>query len=494
MDFIIGPEVITSYKRISYSPWHAFAEFVDNSTQSFFDNKKVLLKMYKKEKKLLKVSITYNSEAIVIEDNAMGMDEEDLKSALYVGKLPKNREGRSQYGMGMKTSACWLGDNWVIETKKLDNDTAYSVKIDVNNIASGKKDCEFTNIKKSREEHYTKITIEKLNRQFSSRTIGKIKEFLASMYRVDIRSDDLVILWNGEEIKGYDFTDRIAKDHLGRPYKKDFSFEVKGKKVNGWGAVFAYGKRRDAGFSIIRRNRVIKGWPDSWRPYELFGEERNDLVNQRLFGEIYLNDFDVTHAKDDIQWQGLEEEEIEALLYNELKEYRDFSINNKTGMEDERRPSVEQYKLAAVHLLKELESDKLAEKIELAETFPSDNSIQLVKESIIKGIVGIEQPVIDVKVNELKIRLYYSLRSPAEYYFVLDNANIDEIDIIVNISHPHLLELTSEQSQINFLKHCIYDGVAEWQARKIKRVSFDTVKVLKDQLLRASFEIEQEYE
>jgi len=163
-------------------------------------------------------------------------------------------------------------------------------------------------------------------------------------------------------------------------------------------------------------------------------------------------------------------------------------------MEDERRPSVEQYKLAAVHLLKELESDKLAEKIELAETFPSDNSIQLVKESIIKGIVGIEQPVIDVKVNELKIRLYYSLRSPAEYYFVLDNANIDEIDIIVNISHPHLLELTSEQSQINFLKHCIYDGVAEWQARKIKRVSFDTVKVLKDQLLRASFEIEQEYE
>ena len=39
MDVVIGPEIIRSYKRLSYTPWHALAEFIDNSTQSFFDNR-----------------------------------------------------------------------------------------------------------------------------------------------------------------------------------------------------------------------------------------------------------------------------------------------------------------------------------------------------------------------------------------------------------------------------------------------------------------------
>jgi hypothetical protein len=44
----VGPEVINSYKRLAYTPWHALAEFVDNSTQSYFNNKAVLDKVYSK--------------------------------------------------------------------------------------------------------------------------------------------------------------------------------------------------------------------------------------------------------------------------------------------------------------------------------------------------------------------------------------------------------------------------------------------------------------
>ena len=32
IQLIIGPDAITSYRRLAYSPWHAIAEFVDNST------------------------------------------------------------------------------------------------------------------------------------------------------------------------------------------------------------------------------------------------------------------------------------------------------------------------------------------------------------------------------------------------------------------------------------------------------------------------------
>ena len=33
-----GHENFANYKRLSYKWWFALAEFVDNSTQSFFDN------------------------------------------------------------------------------------------------------------------------------------------------------------------------------------------------------------------------------------------------------------------------------------------------------------------------------------------------------------------------------------------------------------------------------------------------------------------------
>ena len=49
--------VYGTYKRISYEPWTALAEFVDNSTQSFYDHKDELYKT--KYYKGLKIEISY---------------------------------------------------------------------------------------------------------------------------------------------------------------------------------------------------------------------------------------------------------------------------------------------------------------------------------------------------------------------------------------------------------------------------------------------------
>jgi hypothetical protein len=44
---------------------------------------------------------------------------------------------------------------------------------------------------------------------------------------------------------------------------------------------------------------------------------------------------------------------------------------------------------------------------------------------------------------------------------------------------------------LNFLRHCTYDGVAEWKAYfKAGRIDPDTIKMIKDNLLRVPFEIE----
>src|SRR4051812_33692596 len=86
---VIGPDAITSYRRLDYSPWHAIAEFVDNSTQSYFDNRETLDQQMKSEDdKVLTVSIVYDAKAglLRVVDNAIGMSLTDLEHALHVAR------------------------------------------------------------------------------------------------------------------------------------------------------------------------------------------------------------------------------------------------------------------------------------------------------------------------------------------------------------------------------------------------------------------------
>ena len=50
----------------------------------------------------------------------------------------------------------------------------------------------------------------------------------------------------------------------------------------------------------------------------------NDLINQRFVGEIHLDEFSVSHTKDDIQWENDEEEKVEAKLKEECSDFTAF--------------------------------------------------------------------------------------------------------------------------------------------------------------------------
>lgn len=107
MDFSIGLEAISAYKRLSYTPWHAIAEFIDNSTQAYFNNKETLDAAYAKSGgKGLIVSIAYDKDNktgfLRITDNSIGMSKVELENAMKVAFPPDNPNGRSRYGMGLR--------------------------------------------------------------------------------------------------------------------------------------------------------------------------------------------------------------------------------------------------------------------------------------------------------------------------------------------------------------------------------------------------------
>ncbi|CAN5456422.1 hypothetical protein BH11ARM1_BH11ARM1_12890 [soil metagenome] len=295
MRFQIGLDAIASYRRLSYTPWHALAEFVDNSTQSYFDHREVLDASFLGSPTGFEVSIVYDRDAdkLTISDNAAGMDENELAEALKIANHPPKDGGRSKYGMGMKTAACWFGNKWKIRTKRIGQTKELTVTIDVQKIASGDADLNPVVVDTGNPDtHYTDVEIESLHRKFNGRTLGKIKEFMASMYRSDLRTNTLSLFWQGTELVWSDLDDAVLKAADGKPYKKPFEFEVGGLPVHGWVAVLDSGSRRLAGFSIMQNDRVIKGFPDSWRPERLYGQEggSNDMVNQRLVGEFTLTD------------------------------------------------------------------------------------------------------------------------------------------------------------------------------------------------------------
>ena len=167
--------VYGTYKRVSYEPWTALAEFVDNSTQSYYDHKEAL-----EETKYwngLEIQINYyedsvNGDRIVIIDNAYGMNYSDFKRAIILDRPPLDTSGRNEFGMGLKTAACWFGNKWTVESTELNSNVKYKAVVDVEMLVKYKnEEIDVTEEHANRKEHYTIITIENLNRKIKVREL-----------------------------------------------------------------------------------------------------------------------------------------------------------------------------------------------------------------------------------------------------------------------------------------------------------------------------------
>ena len=499
MRLIVGPEVITSYRRLDYSPWHAIAEFVDNSTQSYFDNRDVLDRHMKDEDdKILTVSVVYDraDDLLRVVDNAMGMSRSDLSHALHVARPPVNTNGRSKYGMGMKTAACWLGDQWTIKTKKLGESVEHRVSIDVNKVADKQADgVVYKPVPKANDKHYTIIEITAMNRSFQGRTLGKIGDFLRSMYRSDLRRGILRLEWRGQVLTWDSMEDRLLIGSDGRKYRKEFTFDVDDKTVKGWVSILNPGTRADAGFSILQAERVVRGWPDAWRPSSLYGQFQgsNDLVNQRLVGEVYLDGFEVSHTKDSILWRGSQEDEVEAGLKEHCASYRDFAKQPRANDEDQRAPSEVDTKAALDEIERELTSPEMVDQINIT-VIPPPEVIES-NEKILRSVVGTRTATLQGTIGSeppINWKIFLQKMSSNDPYVVSDSARDDEIAVLVNLSHPYFAtQLRGLESVRDYLRQCIYDSVAEWQARtRTSRLDPSTIKLLKDRLLRVPLEME----
>lgn len=317
-----GVSILSVLPHLNYKPWFALAEFVDNSLQSFLSYRDGLECVEGKDCKL-KVSIELDSTdegRITIRDNAAGIHAKDYPRAFRPAELPPDRSGLCEFGMGMKSAACWFATYWTVRTSALGEPVERTVVFDISKII--RDDMEELIVLSQPaipDIHYTEIVLTKLDKLPKGRTVAKIKEHLASIYRVYIRKNILELRFDDEVLTYPEPKVLVApffKANSEEPkvWRKDIDFDFGlGLRAHGFAAIREKASTSHAGFALFRRDRLIQGSGDeTYRPEYIFARP-NSYAYQRLFGELHLEGFDVSHTKDGFQWEEYEEIFLELL-------------------------------------------------------------------------------------------------------------------------------------------------------------------------------------
>jgi len=485
---IIGPETVRSYKRLAYETWWAIAEFIDNSSQNYMSNRDALDAAYKGEDGRFEVLLNYerDQDRIRITDNAMGMSIEELTKSVMIGIPPNDTSGRHEFGMGMKTAACWLGDIWTLRTTQLGDPNEYEITFDVESVANGESNLRLREVAVSPDLHYTVLTISKMHQKIGGRLLGRLKENLRSIYRFDTRSGLMRLCWGDEELS-YDDRLNLLTAMDGSEYRKTFNFEVNDKQVSGWAGILEVGGRPKAGFAISRRGRLVMGQPDAWRPQSIFGQVAgsNDLVNQRIVGEIHLDNFLISHTKNQILWQGDELDLVEEKLKEIFADYR--HIAQERRVRGQGGPSQQDQDVALAAIQEVLQDPDMIDLLNLDEVPPPELATAALQP--LRETTTTTEPDQVFTLGQLTIKLFMdNQRSENDPYFVGDYVADHTISVCINTQHRFWRERILDAGDIFiYTLNCIYDAISEWRCmQKTGEIRPDTVKVIKDSYMRQS--------
>lgn len=271
----------------------------------------------------LRVSIELdpdNGGRLVIRDNAAGIASADFPRAFRAAQVPPDRSGLSEFGMGMKSAATWFAKEWRVTTSVAGDPVERVVHFNISDIQDNNRDTiEVRESPASPEAHFTTIELFDLNHIPQTKTLGKIKEHLSSIYREFIRAGLLELRFRVDLLEFKEVTPLVAP-RAGEPeglpvrWLKSIDFEIdETHRISGFAGLRAKGSTAEAGFALLRRGRLILGSADdTYRPVEIFGRSTTHTY-QRLYGELTLDGFEVSHTKDGFRWDEYEEIFLERL-------------------------------------------------------------------------------------------------------------------------------------------------------------------------------------
>jgi len=132
-----GVGILSVPRHLNYKAWFEMAEFVDNSLQSYLQNRERLHELHGGGFRLkVEIEIERPDEVrIKIRDNAAGIATADYARAFRPAELPTDRTSLAEFGMGMKSAACWFAPRWKVRTSALGEPVERTISVDIDSIA-----------------------------------------------------------------------------------------------------------------------------------------------------------------------------------------------------------------------------------------------------------------------------------------------------------------------------------------------------------------------
>jgi len=435
-----------------------------------------------------------------IRDNAAGIAIGDYARAFRPAEIPTDRTGLSEFGMGMKSAACWFAPQWKVRTSALGESVERTITLDIDTIVRGDiEELEVIEASATVNAHFTEITLIDPYDKLQTKTGGKIKDHLASIYRIFLREGTME-LWFNREPLSYEIPKILVAPYYKTPseaparWHREFSFDFGGGlKASGFAALREIASTSTAGFALFRRKRLIEGSLDEpYRPEFIFGTG-NSYRRQRLIGEIHLEGFEVSHTKDGFQWEDHEQPFLE-ILREELETEAVPLLSQAEGY----RARLAQRELKAEA---EKANERVAETVqkEVPRVLEQQSATQPFLERLPESVPADQSAssrVIDVDHRGAQWRITIELAmDPAieDWLTITDKPSSRgtprEITVRMSLVHPFMQQFCrADSAEIEALARIAAAlGLAEITARDAGVAQYGTIRRNLNQLLREAF-------
>jgi hypothetical protein len=346
-----------AYRSMNNKVWYALAEFIDNALQSYLTKKDEILnsedfgyqfKVY--------LNVDLEQDYIKITDNAGGIDSSNFKRAFEPANIPIDNTGLSEFGMGMKIASIWLADYYSVRTSAIGEEVERAISFDLQKVISEEKEeLNVLNSPIDKNSHFTEILMKGLSDNAPKKrgtSINRIKSHLTSIYRKFLRSGEMRLIYNGEELI-YEDPEILFAPFVDTPdgekkyWRKDIDFRYGKFKAKGFIGLLKEMQKHHCGISLFRRGRVIQGSHDEkYHPTIICGQAGSPR-DKRLFGELELEGFKVSFDKG----RFTQIDEIEDILGLVRKELNHSSFNLLKQGDKYRKPKTEKDKLSIIEVV-----------------------------------------------------------------------------------------------------------------------------------------------
>jgi len=355
----VSPDVsaLLVFKNLTFTPWYALGEFVDNAITSALKHLD-LLREFNGPDYRLRVDIEFTDEGdLLVRDNAAGISTVDFSRALKTGLPPADTSvGLSIHGAGMKAAAFWWGGVLEVDTWPVSEPHGWRVIVDVDAAAEG--DSGLVSVVPIPARGYPGTTV-KVSRLWQkvpkSRTLSTIKAYLPSIYRMflreapeesagivmDLKFMGQALSYEEPVLLDEPFWFNKEPPEPGTPsrlWRRDVHMQLaSGREIAGWVGLRAVMSRDLGGFFLHFRGKGVAGVSpvaqegergltdqSAYKPRPIFGQ-RGSYRDQTIVGEFNVSDFGKSLTTDSVTWSVADEEEFVARIL-ELLQDPDFNM------------------------------------------------------------------------------------------------------------------------------------------------------------------------